>query len=621
MRLKSVYINEYKNLKDFTLNFDGVSFIDIFVGKNGTGKSNLFEALIEIFRHLYEFGTYRIIFNYSIKYEIDGRETEVIWKEEKLKINGKERKTISKTPLPDNVLIYYSGHNTKVTSLVEEYEELFKKSIKKANIKDSRRFIGIGKEYKQLLLAVLLLQPDENLAKKFICTKLGIKSIDDEIKIILKRPFYARSEGFEIDPFDETTRYWKPKGINNDFLTQLLHVKAGDSKGRIRDEGYFKRHEDFADEYILYYDIKDFQRKFASTSAQDLFRLLDNLKIIEMLNDISIRIKLEDGTEVTTDHFSDGQFQSVYIYSIIELFKDRNCLTLLDEPDSFLHPEWQLEFLKHVFEITDTNANNNHVLMSSHSAVTLVPHNQKRIKLFQFVDNKLCCHVVGKSYAISQLSSNILKYSEDEQILSVIHSINIERKPVFFTEGSTDPIILKEAWQKLFSEPMPFTPIYAFNCVYLRMLLQDNRIFNELGKKPLFGLFDFDEAYNEWNYLKGKRIETDPYKGLLIDIENQNSFAFMLPVPRIPEIESQVIKDQTTKETYCHKSKMTIEHLFFADTNTHRFFNKESIPGGGSILIFKEGQKTYFAENVVPKVDSIHFEVFRPMLEFVKSKC
>jgi AAA15 family ATPase/GTPase len=52
MRLKSLTIDQYKNLKDFSLSFDGNSFIDVFVGKNGIGKSNLFEALIEIFRHL-----------------------------------------------------------------------------------------------------------------------------------------------------------------------------------------------------------------------------------------------------------------------------------------------------------------------------------------------------------------------------------------------------------------------------------------------------------------------------------------------------------------------------------------------------------------------------------------
>lgn len=53
--MKSVFISEYKNLKDFSLAFDGDSFIYVFVGKNGSGKSNLFEALIEIFRHVYEY--------------------------------------------------------------------------------------------------------------------------------------------------------------------------------------------------------------------------------------------------------------------------------------------------------------------------------------------------------------------------------------------------------------------------------------------------------------------------------------------------------------------------------------------------------------------------------------
>ena len=53
MRLKSVFISSYKNLKDFSISFDSDSFIEVFVGKNGAGKSNFFEALIEIFRHLY----------------------------------------------------------------------------------------------------------------------------------------------------------------------------------------------------------------------------------------------------------------------------------------------------------------------------------------------------------------------------------------------------------------------------------------------------------------------------------------------------------------------------------------------------------------------------------------
>lgn len=64
MRLKSLFIDNYKNLKNCTLDFDGTSFVDVFVGKNGSGKSNLFEALMEIFRHIYEFEVFQPIFDF-----------------------------------------------------------------------------------------------------------------------------------------------------------------------------------------------------------------------------------------------------------------------------------------------------------------------------------------------------------------------------------------------------------------------------------------------------------------------------------------------------------------------------------------------------------------------------
>jgi recombinational DNA repair ATPase RecF len=39
MRLRSVWISAYKNLSDFSIAFDSGSFVDIFVGRNGSGKS------------------------------------------------------------------------------------------------------------------------------------------------------------------------------------------------------------------------------------------------------------------------------------------------------------------------------------------------------------------------------------------------------------------------------------------------------------------------------------------------------------------------------------------------------------------------------------------------------
>ncbi|MEY3287852.1 MAG: hypothetical protein RLZZ419_94 [Pseudomonadota bacterium] len=206
MRLKFVFISDYKNLKDFSISFDSDSFIEVFVGKNGAGKSNFFEALIEIFRHLYEYDKVKSgsCFDYKLKFEIEGEDTDIAWINGQFTVNGEDRKTIGKTPLPDNVLIYYSGHNNTVAVLVEKYEKAFRKRIKKADLGDSRRFIGIGQEYKELLLCVLLMQKNDNKARQFIVQKLGIKTVAPEVMLVLQRPAFANNK-LDIDHFDPTT--------------------------------------------------------------------------------------------------------------------------------------------------------------------------------------------------------------------------------------------------------------------------------------------------------------------------------------------------------------------------------------------------------------------------------
>lgn len=619
MRLTSLYIGQYKNLRDFSLSFDGGSFIDVFVGKNGTGKSNLFEALIEIFRHLVEFDRDKAAcdFNYRIGFEIDGKATEIGWNSGKLTIGGKERKTIGKTPLPDNVLIYYSGHNDTVAKLVEQYEEAFRKRIKRADFDEARYFIGIGPDYKELLLAVLLMQPDTCKARQFICQKLGIETVALEAKVVLERPAYAADSRFDIELNDETDRYWKPEGITKTFLDRLHGCINSATGSPVRSEGYFAE----PDRYILYFDIANIRQEFADLSPQELFRQFDNLKTLGMLAEITIPLQLTGGVDATIAHFSDGQFQSVYIYSIVELFKDRNCITLLDEPDSFLHPEWQFDFLKQVFEITDATAKNNHVLMSSHSAVTLIPHDKKKIKFFDIKGNQANCYDLPKSVAIKKLSADLIKYSEQEQLLSIINAIQIENKPVLFTEGSTDPVILKEAWYKLYDVEMPFIPFYAFSCTYIKQLLTDNRIHTEMGGLPVFALFDFDKAYDQWNGLNGTVSETDPLKGMIKKWAEGESYALMLPVPANADIQKQVIRNAATGETFGGDSCCEIEHLFYGLDATKNYYQQEPCVGGTKIVFKSDGEKTAFAKEVVPALDQACFEVFRPMFEFIKSKC
>lgn len=620
MRLKSVFISQYKNLKNFGLSFDGTSFIDVFVGKNGSGKSNLFEALIEIFRHLYEFDNKgEIGFDYAVKYVINGIETEAVWKDGNLTVNGKVRKSIGDTPLPDNVLIYYSGHNETVTSLVQRYEADFRKRIKGANPDESRRFIGIGPEYKQLLLAILLLQPAENTARQFVCQKLGVKSVGSDMQLTLQRPTFAAGalkalEMDAIENFDPRTHYWGADGITRDFLDKLVTCV----KGEFNHGNVYSLEKD---QYKVPINIELFQQGFGVASISDIFRQFDNLKTLGMLEGLTVPLSLVNGLDASVSHFSDGQFQSVYIYSIVELFKDRNCLTLLDEPDAFLHPEWQFDFLRQVFEITDAASTGNHVLMSSHSAVTLIPHNKKKIKFFDIKDNQANCYDLPKAIAIKKLSSDLIKYSEQEQLLSIINAVQIEKKPVLFTEGSTDPIILKAAWYKLYEEEMPFIPFYAFSCTYINQLLTDNRIHGEMGGLPVFALFDFDKAYDQWNGLNGDVTASDPYTGLIKKWAHGESYAMMLPIPIHADIRKQVIRNAATGETFGGESCCEIEHLFYGQAATADYYHQEPCVGGTKVVFNSDRDKIAFAKDVVPMLDDICFEPFRPVFEFIKSKC
>lgn len=616
MRLKSVYIGQYKNLRDFSLSFDGSSFIDVFVGKNGTGKSNLFEALIEIFRHIVEFDSDKAPcdFNYRIGFEIGGKVTEIGWNSGTLTINGKERKTIGKTPLPDNLLIYYSGHNDTVANLVEQYEDAFRKRIKRADFDETRFFLGIGPEYKELLLAVLLMQPDTCKARQFICQKLGIATVAPEVRVLLERPAYAADSRFDIELNDETDRYWRPEGITKSFLNRLHSCINTATGSQVRSEGYFSSD----DRYILYFDISKIRQEFSDLSPQELFRQFDNLKTLGLLAEIIIPLKLANGVDATIAHFSDGQFQSVYIYSIVELFKDRNCITLLDEPDSFLHPEWQFDFLKQVFEITDTAAKNNHVLMSSHSASTITTAKDDFISLFEFNGSNVSATKVKKFDVIKSLSAGLITFSETEARLNIHHVLNNTSGAVLFTEGITDEMILETAWSKLYpGRQRNFEIQNAFSCGFLRNLVNDKEIYQNYPGRIFFSIFDFDEAFKDWNQL-GQDVQADPDKCLVKKHSTQNGYSLLLPIPTNETIRKQVINPHTGGN-YGDRSLLTIEHLFYGVDGLDTYYVVDTSRTDGFIKFVSKSQKVPFAKDVVPTLHESHFEVFKPIFTFIES--
>lgn len=617
MRLKSVYISQYKNLKDFTLPFDGTSFIDVFVGKNGTGKSNLFEALIEIFRHLYEFDKNKPVigFDYSIKYEIDRAETEIAWEAGKLRVNGSARTKMRDTLLPDNLLIYYSGHNTKVDESNLNYQLRLKKHLWGGK-EIAHRFIHFDRGYKKLLLTILLAQSFDETISRIIKEKLDIKEIGNEFVITLKQPSIV-NRNFKIDRADEKTLYWGIKGKPKDFLRRL---STCDSAG-LRESGFLLK-DGKKQTYTYFIDIEKFKTEFKYESVDNLIEYFNSIKIINMIDDIKLEVTLNSDQKQDINGFSDGQFQSIYLFALMEAFQDRNCITLLDEPDSFLHPEWQYEFLKQTKALSQVSKRKNHVLMSTHSPSTIAAVHKERIKNFELESSVVKVKNSEKNEIIKSLSAGLITMSEDETIMSISTYLKNTTQPVLFTEGISDEYILEQAWKKLFRDELrPFCIQNAYCCKILYALFSRDDLKKDYPDRILFALFDFDAAYHDWNGLKKERDEiTDPFQGLTKKLKDADHYAMLLPVPTIDQIKKQVLNKYDKPWGKGSESHLSIELLFFKEELLGKWFAKRDMPGGGELVEFT-GDKVKFALEYVPKLEEIDFEVFRPMFEFIKGKC
>ena len=85
--------------------------------------------------------------------------------------------------------------------------------------------------------------------------------------------------------------------------------------------------------------------------------------------------------------------------------------------------------------------------------------------------------------------------------------------------------------------------------------------------------------------------------------------------------DGRVIRNVITGETFGGESCCEIEHLFYGQAATADFYHQEPCVGGTKVVFKSDKDKTVFAKEVVPTLDGLWFEPFRPVFEFIKSKC
>lgn len=240
--------------------------------------------------------------------------------------------------------------------------------------------------------------------------------------------------------------------------------------------------------------------------------------------------------------------------------------------------------------------------------------------LFEFDGSSVVSKKVRKADVNKSLSAGLISFSESDARLNIHYVLKNTTGAVLFTEGIADEMILETAWAKLFqTEERNFEIQNAFSCGFLCNLVIDNTLYQNHTGRTFFSVFDFDEAYNDWNQL-GQNVQTDPCRCLVKKHNAHESFTTLLPVPDNGQIRNQIINPHTGGN-YFNGSLPTIELLFHGVPGLDQYFVVDTDRTDGFIKFVSDGQKAASAKDVVPALDPACFEVCRPTFEFVKSKC
>ena len=226
-------------IRDLRINFDEDSPYTVLVGKNGTGKSNLIEALSLIFRNLDL--NQEAPFSYHLKYQCRDHDIEVHAKADKYpQFRAKRRSEPQYNELPRRqfmaededgrpiyrpafVFGYYSGPSDRLASIFEKHRERYYSWIIKSSAQRGqdladpntlRRLFYAQTLHGQFALIAFFMEaatgPDDD--RTFLREHLQIAGLDS-VLFALRRPPWNRKGG---DP-----RFWHAVGEVQEFLSRL----------------------------------------------------------------------------------------------------------------------------------------------------------------------------------------------------------------------------------------------------------------------------------------------------------------------------------------------------------------------------------------------------------------
>ena len=367
MRLKSIYLPNFKNLRDFTVTFSAESPTTVLVGRNASGKSNLIEAIVTIFRDLHRCPLRhdrRPLCNGTISYTVHGSEVEIKHdpsldrNRTKIRVDGlqlppsKLTGQIKDQILPDTVFAYYSGPSNRLESVFDGPLAAFRDAMIKRERSARQRMLYGRPIHSKFVLLSFLAEADVGQFE-FLSRELGIVGVES-VLFVLKQPYWASGRrGAE-----EKNKFWGAAGVVQSFLAEVYGAAIAPLLLEQRVPIGIRQHKTLEYIYLYLPDQETLVRlvdslasKQAISRSRELFTILESAFVSDLIADIKVNLRKKnvDGT-VTFTELSEGEQQLLLVLGLLRFTKEEESLFLLDEPDTHLNPAWSLRFLELVDE-------------------------------------------------------------------------------------------------------------------------------------------------------------------------------------------------------------------------------------------------------------------------------
>ena len=432
MKLKSLYIKKYKNLSPLTIDFESGNGLTMLVGNNGSGKSNVLEAISGIFHDLFkEKDGRKITCDYKLEYNLNEVNCKIEQTDGFLRCYGpkfKRREYFIEENAPNNIIGLYSGEEDRLwTSFYESYYKAYIRRIKTNQHQERMRLMLINKYYWNVALLTLLLSDNETL-KPFIENELGITSIS---KIVLK---------FNFKYFDDVNELLKTfiDKINPDHKSKIEC-----SLEELRNSIFYSVLTDENGNILVDENGNKLLAEIGITDAEVFQNLTQAYmpKKEKIIRDIIIQID----DDVTVEQLSEGEKKLILVKTVLEILSDEKTLILMDEPDAHIHEGRKPALCSMMREYP-----NRQIVIATHSPIIAQLSNEKEIIMLEQEGGKTTLLTDEKIDKIKRLSGTSWDVIGQGMMLK-------SNRPLVVFEGKTDIKYVKRAIDLLKND----NPLYS----------------------------------------------------------------------------------------------------------------------------------------------------------------